>query len=87
MMFYNGRWEIVGITSYGTGCALPDYAGVYTRVALYLPWIQCFFNTNYSCIEEMFVMKTAFSSTSNLFSFSFAFLHLFSLIWLTQDSM
>ncbi|KAI9559284.1 hypothetical protein GHT06_016073 [Daphnia sinensis] len=29
----------IGITSYGNGCALPDYAGVYTRVSTYVDWI------------------------------------------------
>lgn len=35
----NGRWILSGITSYGTGCARPTHAGVYTRVAAYEAWI------------------------------------------------
>ncbi|XP_046459164.1 trypsin Blo t 3-like isoform X2 [Daphnia pulex] len=31
---------VVGITSYGNGCADPDFAGVYTRVSSYVGWIQ-----------------------------------------------
>ncbi|KAK4010303.1 hypothetical protein OUZ56_019448 [Daphnia magna] len=29
----------VGITSFGKGCADPDFAGVYTRVSTYVGWI------------------------------------------------
>ena len=33
------QWELVGITSYGDGCARANAAGVYTRVAFYQNWI------------------------------------------------
>ena len=33
------QWELVGVTSYGQGCAEAPYAGVYTRVAMYQSWI------------------------------------------------
>lgn len=40
MMFTKSRqWVLVGITSYGIGCALPGFAGVYTRIAAYQKWI------------------------------------------------
>ena len=34
------QWILAGITSYGTGCGLPSYAGVYTRVSMYNSWLQ-----------------------------------------------
>lgn len=36
----NGRFEVIGLTSWGRGCALPNYAGVYARVSTQLQWIQ-----------------------------------------------
>jgi hypothetical protein len=44
MVFTNSkRWELIGITSYGDGCAT-EYPGVYTRVTAFLTWIQQFVN-------------------------------------------
>jgi len=31
--------KLVGIVSFGRGCASPDYPGVYVNVAKYKPWI------------------------------------------------
>jgi secreted trypsin-like serine protease len=35
-----GAWRQTGITSFGEGCANPDFLGVYTRVANYTAWIN-----------------------------------------------
>ncbi|CAF4505772.1 unnamed protein product, partial [Rotaria sp. Silwood2] len=41
MMFTtSNQWVLVGVTSYGIGCARAAYAGVYTRVAYYQDWIR-----------------------------------------------
>ena len=43
IMYYSQAqraWVLAGITSYGRGCGLPNYAGVYTRVSAYMDWIR-----------------------------------------------
>jgi hypothetical protein len=34
------QWVLAGITFYGRRCALSNYAGVYTRVSMYINWIE-----------------------------------------------
>ncbi|EDL78854.1 rCG59057, isoform CRA_a [Rattus norvegicus] len=36
---HSGRWQLVGITSWGEGCARKEQPGVYTKVAEYIDWI------------------------------------------------
>ena len=35
----DGRWYLAGITSWGTGCARPQYPGVYTEMSWFVDWV------------------------------------------------
>ncbi|CAL8130618.1 unnamed protein product [Orchesella dallaii] len=36
----DGRWHLVGITSFGSGCSRGGFPDVYSRITYYLPWIR-----------------------------------------------
>lgn len=83
MMFTESRqWVLVGVTSYGIGCALPGFAGVYTRIAAYQKWIAMMTSNAYinatsfeSAQVNPFIDETggASQSSPNLYSFVLLF--------------
>ena len=45
MMFSEGRWYLMGITSYGSSCADPNHPGIYTRVSYFDSFIRQIINS------------------------------------------
>ena len=42
----NGIWDLVGITSWGKGCADPNYPDVLARVSAFNLWIKATVDSN-----------------------------------------
>ncbi|TKS83453.1 Enteropeptidase [Collichthys lucidus] len=39
MCLDDGHWTVIGVTSFGIGCGLPQRPGVYARVSAFMSWI------------------------------------------------
>ena len=80
MMFTSsGQWVLVGITSYGIGCARPTSAGIYTRVAVYENWIRSVTGGAYQSVVFS-SGNPSFQTTTSILLSSFV-LFLFELFW------
>jgi secreted trypsin-like serine protease len=38
--FILDKYTVMGVVSFGEGCAVPNAPGVYARVAAFVPWIK-----------------------------------------------
>ena len=61
MAFVNNRWILVGLTSGGVGCALPNYVAVYTRVSSFISFINS--NANITVAETISPNNTVSQTT------------------------
>merc|ERR550534_3513238 len=60
----DGRWTVVGVVSYGFGCATNGFAGVYARVTNYMNWIQSNIADGW-CEEESSAIKFPTATTTS----------------------
>jgi hypothetical protein len=80
MQFFDKRWYLIGITSYGTRCALPTHAGVYTKVSVYEQEIGCVLKNDTLCAKKIFTIRNSVSSISICFYMNRFFIFLLFLI-------
>ena len=64
MAFYNNRWVLAGLTSFGIGCAEARYSGIYTRVSYFVPYIVSISNDSH--VVSTTTATTVLISTSSV---------------------
>jgi hypothetical protein len=80
MIFFDKRWYLIGITSFGVGCALSTHAGVYTKVSVYEQVIGCVLKNDTLCANKIFMIRNSVSSISICFYMNRFFIVLLYLI-------
>jgi secreted trypsin-like serine protease len=66
MAFFNDRWVLAGITSFGYGCAESGFPGVYTRVSAFISFINSNINpTTIKTTTHAVPVSTTRRTTSN----------------------
>jgi hypothetical protein len=77
MMFTSSKqWVLAGLTSFGYGCAKPGYSGIYTRVIVYLDWINTVINnTNNSIYPDSLTSNTPYADDDLEWIINISFRH------------
>lgn len=75
----NSQWVQAGVVSFGTGCGLRGFPGVYTRVSNYNSWINSQISSNQPGV--VLVNATSTSGGSRLVSLSVAVLSFLPLLF------
>ena len=69
LMFFadTQQWVVTGVVSYGSyeGCATPNYAGIYTRVAHYVDWIRSMNVTDIVTVADVVMTSTSTSTSTS----------------------
>jgi secreted trypsin-like serine protease len=58
------RYVVVGITSYGVGCASAGYPGIYTRISYFYNWIMANVKYNNNYLTTLKILTTTEKTTS-----------------------
>lgn len=85
MLFKNGRWQLIGVTSTGGICGSPDTPGIYTRIAYYDSFIHQIINVDNAprpILKQGHVELPFISNSKSFYQNSFIELALLLLLFL-----